>query len=224
MARGSQGYEPEIRASYPSSGHVHFRAGLQRCGGCPEPALSLPSRRAGVSLRVARGVSMDMNVWETSADALVLGLGMGMVMQVLVLAVQNSVSYEQLGVATSGTTLFRSIGGALGVAAFGAIFAHGLEAQLSAVLPPGTAFPVAASQASLQALPPDIRNAYPFASSNKSDADLSSHGQSARRAVASWTPKDRKHRSISRYRGGRRSRDRRAGRHLTRGAERKRSA
>ena len=56
----------------------------------------------------------------------------------------------------SGTTLFRSIGGALGVAAFGAIFAHGLEAQLSAVLPLGTPYPVAASQASVQALPPSI--------------------------------------------------------------------
>jgi EmrB/QacA subfamily drug resistance transporter len=116
-----------------------------------------------IGLLLMSRISIDLNVWETSADALVLGLGMGMVMQVLVLAVQNSVSYEQLGVATSGTTLFRAIGGALGVAVFGAIFAHGLQAQLSAVLPPGTAFPVAASQASVQALPPEIRSAYAIA-------------------------------------------------------------
>ena len=116
-----------------------------------------------IGLLLMSRISIDMNVWKTSADALVLGLGMGMVMQVLVLAVQNSVSYEQLGVATSGTTLFRSIGGALGVAVFGAIFAHGLQAQLSALLPPGTAFPVAASQASVQALPPEIRSAYVIA-------------------------------------------------------------
>ncbi|HEU4721495.1 MAG TPA: MDR family MFS transporter, partial [Gemmatimonadaceae bacterium] len=45
---------------------------------------------------------------------LILGLGLGMVMQVLVLAVQNAVDYRDLGVATSGATLFRSIGGALG--------------------------------------------------------------------------------------------------------------
>ena len=75
--------------------------------------------------------------WETSADALVLGLGMGMVMQVLILAVQNSVEYEYLGVATSGATLFRAIGGALGVALFGAIFASGLRARLG---PEGMAF------------------------------------------------------------------------------------
>ena len=43
-------------------------------------------------------------------------------MQVLVMAVQNAVPYEQLGVATSGTAMFRSIGGSLGVSLFGALF------------------------------------------------------------------------------------------------------
>src|SRR4051795_8105549 len=56
-----------------------------------------------------------------AAFMFVLGLGLGMVMQVLVLAVQNAVPYEQLGVATSGATLFRSIGGGQGVAATGAL-------------------------------------------------------------------------------------------------------
>jgi EmrB/QacA subfamily drug resistance transporter len=66
---------------------------------------------------------------------LVLGLGLGMVMQVLVLAVQNSVSYEQLGVATSGATLFRSIGGSLGTAVLGAIFTGRLSSELADKLP-----------------------------------------------------------------------------------------
>ena len=57
----------------------------------------------------------------------VLGLGLGMVMQVLVLAVQNAVDYSDLGVATSGATLFRSIGGSLGTATLGAIFANRLS-------------------------------------------------------------------------------------------------
>ena len=51
------------------------------------------------------------------------GLGLGMVMQVMVLAVQNTVPYEDLGVATSSVTLFRFIGGSLGTAVLGAIFA-----------------------------------------------------------------------------------------------------
>jgi EmrB/QacA subfamily drug resistance transporter len=113
-----------------------------------------------IGLLLMSRISKDMSVWETSADALVLGLGMGMIMQVLILAVQNSVDYEHLGVATSGATLFRAIGGALGVAVFGAIFAHELAAQLGAVLPPGTAFPAAASPAALQALAPEVRAFY----------------------------------------------------------------
>ena len=44
----------------------------------------------------------------------VMGLGLGLVMQVLVLAVQNAVDYSELGVATSGATLFRSMGGVAG--------------------------------------------------------------------------------------------------------------
>ena len=60
-----------------------------------------------------------------------LGLGLGMVMQVLVLAVQNAVDPSQMGVATSGSTLFRQIGGSIGVALFGTIFASRLHAELA---------------------------------------------------------------------------------------------
>ncbi len=70
-----------------------------------------------------------------AAYLLLLGVGLGMVMQILVMAVQNAVPYERLGVATSGTTLFRSIGGSVGAALFGAIFAHALEANLRLALP-----------------------------------------------------------------------------------------
>ena len=59
----------------------------------------------------------------------VLGLGLGMVMQVLVLAVQNAVDYSDLGVATSGATLFRSIGGSVGTAILGSIFASRPELE-----------------------------------------------------------------------------------------------
>jgi len=65
----------------------------------------------------------------------ILGLGLGMVMQVLVLAVQNAVGYADLGVATSGATLFRSIGGSLGTAVLGAIFSNRLSSELKSVLP-----------------------------------------------------------------------------------------
>jgi hypothetical protein len=56
----------------------------------------------------------------------IVGLGLGMVMQILVLAVQNAVDYDQLGVATSSATLFRLIGASLGVSILGAIFSSHL--------------------------------------------------------------------------------------------------
>ena len=69
----------------------------------------------------------------------ILGLGIGLVMQVLVLAVQNDVDYRDLGVATSGATFFRSIGGCFGVAICGAIFSNRLADELAE--PRGTCRP-----------------------------------------------------------------------------------
>jgi EmrB/QacA subfamily drug resistance transporter len=66
----------------------------------------------------------------------ILGLGLGGVMQVLTLAVQNAADYEQLGVATSGATMFRSIGGSVGTALLGAIFTNQLAGNLAEHIPP----------------------------------------------------------------------------------------
>jgi EmrB/QacA subfamily drug resistance transporter len=70
-------------------------------------------------------------LWIASAYMVVVGVGLGLVMQVLVLVVQNDVRPQEIGVATSTATFFRSVGGAFGVALFGTIFAsrlaNGLE-------------------------------------------------------------------------------------------------
>ena len=76
-------------------------------------------------------VSVTTTTLTTSVAMLVLGLGIGMVMQVLVIAVQNSVEYRDLGVATSGATLFRLVGGSLGTALLGAVFAARLASSLA---------------------------------------------------------------------------------------------
>ena len=68
---------------------------------------------------------------------LVLGLGLGGVMQVLVLVVQNAVDYSELGVATSGASLFRSMGGSIGTPIFGAILTSRLTTNLHAAFPGG---------------------------------------------------------------------------------------
>jgi EmrB/QacA subfamily drug resistance transporter len=65
---------------------------------------------------------------------LVLGMGLGGVMQVLVIIVQNGVPHSELGVATSGATFFRSIGGSFGTAIFGAIFSNVLVGNLASHL------------------------------------------------------------------------------------------
>jgi hypothetical protein len=61
----------------------------------------------------------------------VVGVGIGLVMQVLVLVVQNDAKPQDVGVATSTATFFRSVGGAFGVAIFGTIFASRLSSELS---------------------------------------------------------------------------------------------
>ncbi|MEU0332920.1 MFS transporter [Streptomyces sp. NPDC006193] len=100
-----------------------------------------------------------------SACFFVFGLGLGLVMQVLVLIVQNAVSYADLGVATSGATFFRSIGASFGVAVFGAVFAGGLADKLAGAfrgvrLPPGvTADALQADPRGIAALPPALRPA-----------------------------------------------------------------
>jgi MFS family permease len=94
----------------------------------------------------------------TSLSMLVLGLGLGMVMQVLVLAVQNAVDFRNMGVATSGSILFRSIGGSIGIAVFGAIFTNELGRNLH--LPVGARPPRTVSPDVVRHLPPALHEAY----------------------------------------------------------------
>ena len=79
-------------------------------------------------------------------------------MQVLVLAVQNAVDFEDLGVATSGATLFRFIGGSVGTAVLGAIFTARLSSLLArAQLHIGDAAGMQLRASALRALPPNVR-------------------------------------------------------------------
>ena len=98
--------------------------------------------------------------WAAAACMVLLGLGLGMVMQVLVLAVQNAVDYRLLGVATSGSTLFRQVGGSIGVSAFGAIFANRLADELAARLPLSAHVPTVASPSVIRSLPPALHEPF----------------------------------------------------------------
>jgi MFS family permease/DNA-binding MarR family transcriptional regulator len=105
-------------------------------------------------------LTAESSIWSASGYMLLLGLGLGMTMQVLVLAVQNAVDYEHLGVATSGVTLFRFVGGSIGVALFGGIFALALQSYISAAFPAGVSLPNVSDPAAIAALPPALHTAY----------------------------------------------------------------
>jgi EmrB/QacA subfamily drug resistance transporter len=89
---------------------------------------------AAIGMYLLAQLEPDTSIVVTGLYMLDLGVGLGLVMQVLVLAVQNAVPYSQLGVATSAATLFRSIGGSLGTAILGAIFANRLVDEQAAGL------------------------------------------------------------------------------------------
>jgi EmrB/QacA subfamily drug resistance transporter len=64
--------------------------------------------------------------WESGVYMAVLGMGLGFTMQVMIIATQNETPPEDLGVATSTVTFFRTVGGSIGVALFGTLFANRL--------------------------------------------------------------------------------------------------
>ncbi|MFF1280292.1 MFS transporter [Streptomyces sp. NPDC058299] len=70
------------------------------------------------------GIRYDTDYWKMAIYMALLGLGIGMMMQNLVLATQNQVAPSDLGSASSTVTFFRSLGGAVGVSALGAVMAN----------------------------------------------------------------------------------------------------
>ncbi|MGC4979949.1 MFS transporter [Streptomyces sp. DT193] len=69
-------------------------------------------------------IRYDTAYWHIAIFMALLGLGVGMMMQNLVLSTQNQVAPSDLGAASSTVTFFRSLGGAIGVSALGAVMAN----------------------------------------------------------------------------------------------------
>ncbi len=142
-----------------ASGQIITRTGRYK----PFPIIGTAIMVVGLAL-LSR---MDSNTTRLTASAymFVLGLGLGSVMQVLVMAVQNAVDYADLGVATSGATLFRSIGGSVGTAVLGSIFNNRLTSELASKVPANETSGVAggfahANPAALKTLPAPVHAAY----------------------------------------------------------------
>ena len=89
---------------------------------------------AGLALLTRLGAHTSLVV--VSLDILVFGCGLGLFMQVLTLVVQNAVPMKQMGVATSSVTFFRSMGGAIGASALGAVLTAQIAQEFPRFLPP----------------------------------------------------------------------------------------
>jgi EmrB/QacA subfamily drug resistance transporter len=87
----------------------------------------------------------------------VLGIGVGMLMQNLVLAAQNDVPASELGAATSAMTFFRSMGGAIGVSALGAVLASRVTTLMEEKFGPATNGGGTAKVPDLASLPDPVR-------------------------------------------------------------------
>jgi DNA-binding MarR family transcriptional regulator len=127
------------------------------------PIIGTATMTVGLYLLSHLGVATS--VWLSSLYMLVLGAGLGASLQVLVVAVQNAVSYTDLGAATGGATFFRSIGGSFGTATFGAVFANVLAGDLATALhglalPHGVTAASGASPAQLAHLPAAVHAGY----------------------------------------------------------------
>ncbi len=95
---------------------------------------------------------------QTSIDYVVVGLGMGFLMQMVSLIAQNSADLKDQGVASSARMFFQQIGGSLGVAALGALFASRLNSAMSSAAAGGSAIHVSGGQ-----LDPAVVNSLPAA-------------------------------------------------------------
>jgi EmrB/QacA subfamily drug resistance transporter len=88
-----------------------------------------------VAMILLTGLSATTSLFQAGVYYVVLGVGMGFLMQITSVIVQNSVQPKDIGVASSSRTFFQQIGGSIGVAMFGAIFARRLVDGLTARVP-----------------------------------------------------------------------------------------
>lgn len=117
------------------------------------------SALVAVAMGLMSQLGIDTPMWQVTAEMIVLGVGLGLIMQILILAAQNAVDPSEVGVATAGSTLFRQIGGSIGLALFGALFASRIAAGLGAQLP-GVDAPTAVTPAAVAMMPPEMRGPF----------------------------------------------------------------
>ena len=90
-----------------------------------------------IGLLLMTSLTRNTPYWQLSIYAIIVGAGLGLSMQTIVIALQNSVDFQDMGVATSSNTFFRSLGSVFGTALFGAVLnnrlTHYMESGFSAL-------------------------------------------------------------------------------------------
>jgi MFS family permease len=77
-----------------------------------------------VGILMMTRLEIDTPFWQIAIYAIFVGAGLGLSMQTIVIALQNSVDFKDMGVATSSNTFFRSLGSVFGTAIFGSILTN----------------------------------------------------------------------------------------------------
>ena len=108
-------------------------------------------------------IKLDQHIAIVCFYIFLLGASVGIMMQILLIVVQNSVSHDMVGTATSANSFFREIGGTLGISIVGTLFASRLTEQLAINLPNsqgGGINPESITPAILNSLPDGIHDAF----------------------------------------------------------------
>ncbi|MEW9555966.1 MDR family MFS transporter [Nonomuraea sp. NPDC050783] len=117
-----------------------------------------------IGLFMLSRLHVDSSKWLIGTDVAVLGIGLGLSMQMLILAAQNGSELRDMAATTSGVSFFRSLGGAVGVAMFGAILTGRLKNEMTTLIAeagiklPGGGDVKLGSPSQIQSLPGPLKN------------------------------------------------------------------
>ncbi len=117
------------------------------------------SALVAIAMGLLSQLGIDTPMWQVTVEMIVLGIGLGLIMQILILAAQNAVDPSEVGVATAGATLFRQVGGSIGLAAFGALFANRIASGIAENLP-GVDAPTAVTPQAVAMMPPELQGPF----------------------------------------------------------------
>jgi MFS family permease len=110
-----------------------------------------------MTIGIALMVTLEINTpfWHLAIFAVLIGMGLGLSMQTIVIALQNSVDFKDMGVSTGANTFFRSVGSTVGVAIFGSIYAS----KLGTYIPQGLKELATSNPQALQGFTPAVSKA-----------------------------------------------------------------